>query len=251
MAEAAADAADDGAAAARPRKRVGEGRLTGLVVEWKGHMGWIQPLSKVLHAQASWHRGLIYLNPKDVAEVDGAPGVVKEGKVVDFLVYEDEDGLGAEECRQRKVLRMTLPHKEARQMLKDSPQWSEYLTDSEHYPTFEREHGVLLRKYAWPLPFVLVELWGHGEALVEAALALAVQGGEGESERLLRLLVAEDDRPRVDSLPAGAKVSEQPVVTRPLPCYAVEAQASREECKEVVRAFLKALAAPAAGAAQA
>merc|ERR1719436_192510 len=109
------------------------------------------------------------------------PSKMKPGTIVDFFVYEDDNGLGAEECRQRSVLRMTLPHAEAKQILKDSPQWSEFLSDSEHYPSFEREHGVLLRKYAWPLPFVLLELWGRPETLPEAALALANKGADGEA----------------------------------------------------------------------
>lgn len=222
------------------RKRVGEGRLSGLITEVKGHMAWIQPLSKILHPQAKRHWGLVYLAQKDIAETKN----LKEGGIVDFLVYEDSDGLGAEDCKMRSVLRLTLAHREARTLLKDSPQWSEYLSDSEHYPSFEREHGVLLRKYAWPLPFVLVELWGQAEAIPKAAIALGSKGAEGDDCHL-RLLVSEDDLKKVDGLPEGLrsdlKVSEAAVLNRPLACRSVTVEAKRDKCAEVVEAFLKAM----------
>lgn len=213
-------------------------------------MGWIQPLSKVAHQEASKHGGRIYLAQQDIAAVGQGPARVKEGRVVDFLVYSDSDGLGAEDCRQRSVLRMTLPHAEARQKLKDSPQWSEYLTDSEHYPAFEREHGVLLRKYAWPLPFVLVELWGHTEELAAAAVALAEKGSSGSSLSL-RLLVSEDDLSKAKSLPVGAKVSEAPAFSRPLPCHEVTVEGSKETCCEVVRSLVAATMASSEAEAEA
>lgn len=233
-------------AATAARTRVGDGRLTGLVTEWKGHMGWVQPLSKVQHDKASWHRGMIYLVPQDVVDDDeGRPSNMKPGTVVDFLVYEDDNGLGAEECRQRSVLRMTLPHVEAKQVLKDSPQWSEYLSDSEHYPTFEREHGVLLRRYAWSLPFTLLELWGQTEALIAAAVTLAGRASGDSDECQLRLLLSSDDLSKAKSLPEEAKVSESTVLTRPQACHEVAVKASKEKCAEVLRAFLKVTAATA------
>eukprot|EP00444_Apocalathium_aciculiferum_P009539 CAMPEP_0183387654 /NCGR_PEP_ID=MMETSP0370-20130417/3403_1 /TAXON_ID=268820 /ORGANISM="Peridinium aciculiferum, Strain PAER-2" /LENGTH=249 /DNA_ID=CAMNT_0025566325 /DNA_START=51 /DNA_END=800 /DNA_ORIENTATION=- len=230
------------------RTRVGEGRHMGLVVEWKGHMGWIKPLSNVQHEQASRHRGLIYLNPTDVPEVDGRPGVMKLGKIVDFTVYSDDDGLGAEDCRGRSVLRMTVPHSEAKECLKDSPQWSEYLTDSEYYPAFEQGSGCLLRKYTWPLPFVLVELWGRDEELVSAAVSIAATGAP-EGEAHLRLVVAAEDLDKVKAvLPADAEVSEKVVLSRPLPCHEVVLKASTDKCSEVARAILKLMEAQVAQA---
>merc|ERR1719183_3514338 len=125
---------------------------------------------------ASKHQGRVYLNLKDVLQAGEKNNRVKEGRIVDFMVYADHFGLGAEECRPRHAIRLTLPHREANRLLKQSSQWSEYLTDSEYYPMFEREHGVLLRKYAWELNFAVLELWGQFDDLASAAVDLAVRG---------------------------------------------------------------------------
>lgn len=235
----AAPAPEPGEAAAKeeglPRTRVSEGRCTGLLKEWRGYMGWVQPLTKIQHEQASKHKGLIYLNQKDVVQADDKFIRIKEGKVVDFYVYADDDGLGAEECRPRSVLRLTLPHSEANKMLKQSSQWSEYLTDSEYYPTFEREHGVLLRKYAWPMPFALLELWGHPQELATAAVQLVAKDGEEQCH--MRLLLPEPDIPKVESLPAAPRVSRHPVINAPVPCHSLSLQGTREQCTEAVKQF--------------
>jgi len=280
-------------AAQQPRTRLGEGRCVGLVIEWRGHMGWIQPLTKINHEQAKRHRGRIYLAATDIIGADGAvegptscaeaeatpqtekaptnedegeqqkkddkeeekdakdknwkpsgPPPVKEGQVVDFFVYLDGEGLGAQECRKRTVLRLTLPHAEAARVLKDSPQWSEYLTDSEYYPAFEREHGVLLRKYAWPLPFAVLELWSHPEELVAAAIKLATPADAGDCD--VRLLLPEDDLAKAEELPS-AKVSGHIVVPRPLRCRSLLLQTNKDDCAQAIRTFLKLMASPAQG----
>merc|ERR1719507_1960794 len=59
-------------AAKQPRARLGEGRCVGLVIEWRGHMGWIQPLTKINHEQAKRHRGRIYLAASDIVGANGA-----------------------------------------------------------------------------------------------------------------------------------------------------------------------------------
>lgn len=241
-AEAAKPAAADEVKEESTRKSIGEQRLTGLIKEWKGHMGWISPLSKVAHPLANRHWGLIYISNEDYEKAGGEEAGLKEGKIVDFMVYEDSDGLGAEDIKARSVIRLTLGHAQARATLKDSPQWSEYLSDSEYYPTFEREHGVLLRKYAWPLPFVLVELWGRAEALPEAALALAGKDDEKKTNAL-RMVLAEDDMGKIDGIPKSIrddlKVSESNTMTRPCPCRTVTLEASREKCIEAVKAFIE------------
>jgi len=248
-----AAAAEEEEVKKKPRTRIGQGRCVGLVVEWKGYMGWIQPLAKIQHEQAKRHQGRIYLNQDDVSPAEDAdfpPQRIKEGKLVDFFIYSDADGLGAEECRPRLALRLTLPHGEAGRKLKDNPRWSEYLTDSEYYPTYEREHGVLLRKYSWPLPFAVLELWGHPDALVEAAIRLSTP--EDSETCDVRLLVPEDQLPKVESLPGSPKVSGHVTVPRPLPCRSLMLQTSKEESAEGIHAFLKLMApapAPAGGGA--
>jgi len=243
-----------------PRVRLDGGRITGLLYELRTSFGWVQPFTKIQHEHAKKHRGMIYLALKDVVADDQVK--VKEGKIVDFFVYADNDGLGAEECRPRQALRMSLTHGQANATFKDSPQWSEFLANSEYYPAFESETGVVLRKYAWPLPFALVELWGHPDELAAAAVKLASKASapkDGEEKKdgedcELRLLVPEGDLAKVENLPASPKVSAAPVMSRPLPCRSLTLKGPRETCEEGVKEFLKVMlsapppAAPPAGA---
>jgi len=251
-----------------PRVRLDGGRVTGLLYELRGNFGWVQPFTKIQHEHATKHRGMIYLALKDVVAIEGADHLkVKEGKIVDFFVYADNDGLGAEECRPRQALRMSLSHAQANAAFKYSPQWSEFLADSEYYPAFESETGVLLRKYAWPLPFALVELWGHPDELATVAVKLVSKdppptlswkagtpkdGSErkdGEEPELceLRLLLPEGDLAKAEHLPANPKVSGAPVMSRPLPCRSLTLTGSAGTCEEAVKEFLKVMSAPPAG----
>jgi hypothetical protein len=250
----AADAAEDKG----PRVRLDGGRVTGLLYELRANFGWIQPFTKIQHEHAKKHRGMIYLALKDVVAIEGADHLkVKEGKIVDFFVYVDNDGLGAEECRPRQALRMSLAHSQANATFKDSPQWSEFLANSEYYPAFESETGVLLRKYAWPLPFALVELWGHPAELAAAAVKLVSKAatpkdgekkdGEEPEPCELRLLLPEGDLAKVESLPANPKVSGAPVMSRPLPCRSLTLTGPAATCEEGVKEFLKVMSAPPAG----
>lgn len=236
----------DGSAPAEPapRSRIGDKRHMGLVIEWKGYMGWVYPLNKVDHPQATQHKGRIYLNLKDVLE-DGGGQKVKEGRIVDFYIYSDDDGLGAEECRAHSVLRLTLPHGEANKTLKHSPSWCEYLTDSEYYPAFEDEHGVFLRKYAWPMPFAVLELWGQPETLASTAVSLCAKGDDCS----MRLLLPEDAVAKAESLPNSPKVSEKVVVAAPVPCRSLTLEGTKDRCTEAVKAFVEVMSQPAASAA--
>lgn len=227
----------------QPRERVGETRVAGLVIEWRGYMGWIHPLSRIDHEKAKKHQGRIYLNQQDVIPVEGKNLQIKAGKVVDFFVYVDHDGLGAEECRPRTPLRLTLPRSDDIQSMRNTAQWSEYLSDSEYFPAFEAEHGVMLRRYTWPMPFSLVELWGAtAEELANAAAKLGERRGEGEDNKCsIRLLLPERDVPKVESLPHGPKVSAHAVLEDPVPCRTMNIDDTKENCIEVVKAFVLAM----------
>lgn len=240
---AGGDAQAEGEAKEVPRSRVNQTRCIGLVIEWRGYMGWIQPLTKVDHEEATKHKGRIYLNQKDVGAAAGRR--VKEGSIVDFYVYTDHDGLGAEDCQLRTVLRMTLPHSEFNK-LKLTPQWSDYLSDSEYYPDFATEHNVFLRKYTYSLPFALVELWGgDAESLSKAAVHLATanhEKKEDDEECSLRLLLPERSVAKVEALEGSPKVSQHAVVTTPSRCRNVILSGSREKCLEAAQAFMAAIA---------
>mmetsp|Transcript_101832 Transcript_101832/g.328627 ORF Transcript_101832/g.328627 Transcript_101832/m.328627 type:complete len:192 (+) Transcript_101832:156-731(+) len=77
-----------------PRKRLTEVPIMGKVLEWKGKYGWVAPESPVDHPKASRHGGKIYVSSQDVI---GAAELM-EGAAVQFHIYEDASGLGAEEC---------------------------------------------------------------------------------------------------------------------------------------------------------
>lgn len=199
-------------------------------------MGWIEPLSKIKHKQASRHGGRVYLKASDILQDADQQMRVKEGAIVDFYVYVDPDGLGAEECRLRSVLRLTVTHAQAKAALKDSPQWSQYLTDSEYYLSFERDHGVLVRKYMWQMPFALLELWGHPNELATAAISI---GAKGENDHYhIRVLLPETDTEKADSLQIKHQLSTRPVISSPLPCRSLTFDTTMEECQEAMKAFL-------------
>lgn len=248
-AEAEATPAAEEAPEEEPRVRVSETRVVGLVIEWRGYMGWIHPLEKLDHEKAKKHQGRIYINQKDVVQTDGKSLRIKEGKIVDFLLYADHDGLGAEECRPRIPIRLTLPHGDANRTTKKGAQWSEYLSDSEYFPTFEKEHGVMLRKYTWPMSFALIELWGHPEELSKAVVNLVKKADEEEDACEIRLLLPERDIPKVEALPHSPKVSTKNVIGDPMPCRSLIVEGSKENCAEVVKAYAVAMAGPQVGAA--
>lgn len=230
---------------------MGETRFTGLVVDWRGHMGWILPLTKVKHELASKHYGRVYLSIKDIVQYEDLNLRVKEGRLVDFYLYADKDGLGAEECRPRAVLRLTLTHSQVNTALKGyKAQWCDHLTSSKQYPAFEKETGALLRKYIWPMPFALVELWGHPDDLARAAVKL---GTKGDSECHMRLLFAESESSKVETLagtlPGGPKLSASDVLTIPVACKTLNWVSTPAECEEAAKGFIKAMGPKRAAAA--
>jgi len=78
-----------------PRTRVTEGiGVTGKCVEWKGTHGWIEPDVPVDHPKADKHKGQIYIHQKDIIE----DLMLYTGQPVNFHIYEDTSGIGAEEC---------------------------------------------------------------------------------------------------------------------------------------------------------
>lgn len=76
-----------------PRTKVSGDLLSGHVEFWKGKFGWIRPDKPLVHPAAEKHQGKVYLSGSDVFGGDPVPG-----SKVQFQLYEDTDGLGAEEC---------------------------------------------------------------------------------------------------------------------------------------------------------
>jgi cold shock CspA family protein len=77
-----------------PRERIGDVQQIGEIVEWKGSFGWAQLAEEVDHPDASKRRGRVYVAAKDcVGKKMFAPG-----DIVQFYLYPDGTGLGAEQC---------------------------------------------------------------------------------------------------------------------------------------------------------
>ncbi|CAJ1459019.1 unnamed protein product [Effrenium voratum] len=78
-----------------PRKRIMWGQVfLGQVVDWKGKYGWIQPAEPIFHAKASMRQGRVFISRTDLVGCRALmPGVM-----VQFQLYEDNAGLGAQSC---------------------------------------------------------------------------------------------------------------------------------------------------------
>mmetsp|Transcript_56819 Transcript_56819/g.164595 ORF Transcript_56819/g.164595 Transcript_56819/m.164595 type:complete len:235 (+) Transcript_56819:83-787(+) len=153
-----------------PRQYVGVTRAVGVLVDWQHKsgrsFGWIAPIYGMPQGlpQSSSHGGDVYVNHRDIRDP-------RPGAVVTFVPYVDQQGLGAEGCAPRPVLRccvpresnsqLTLPHRE------EAPSGS-YLTSSVFFPELE-ERGVTLRKYTWDAPLTVFEFWGSPQDVVAAA----------------------------------------------------------------------------------
>mmetsp|Transcript_63381 Transcript_63381/g.151267 ORF Transcript_63381/g.151267 Transcript_63381/m.151267 type:complete len:396 (-) Transcript_63381:56-1243(-) len=79
-----------------PRQRVLPEKIQGSVLEWKGKYGWIQAREPLTHAKAGKHQGKVFLSMIDVVGADH----LDAGDICEFYLFEDADGLGAEECEK-------------------------------------------------------------------------------------------------------------------------------------------------------
>jgi len=79
-----------------PRTRISEAPFGGTVLEWKGKYGWIQPAEEIPHEKAKKHQGRIFVGMDDVM---GDTKELTPGATVQYHIWEDEDGLGAEEVQ--------------------------------------------------------------------------------------------------------------------------------------------------------
>jgi len=79
-----------------PRTRVSAEKFTGVCSVWKGKYGWITPDEPIEHEKASKHRGSIFVGMNDI---EGGNSI-EAGATVEFHIWEDDDGLGADEVVQ-------------------------------------------------------------------------------------------------------------------------------------------------------
>eukprot|EP00927_Polykrikos_kofoidii_P056621 TRINITY_DN50720_c0_g1_i1.p1 TRINITY_DN50720_c0_g1~~TRINITY_DN50720_c0_g1_i1.p1 ORF type:complete len:346 (-),score=52.35 TRINITY_DN50720_c0_g1_i1:172-1209(-) len=93
-ASALAQSTGGGRQPAGPRKRISNVPISGILKQWKGAFGWIVPIENVRHPS---FRGQIYLHAKDLGGIK--PAQLHDGQQVTFTVYEDIQGLGADNIK--------------------------------------------------------------------------------------------------------------------------------------------------------
>eukprot|EP00435_Cladocopium_sp_Y103_P032430 s1165_g8.t1 len=148
------------------RQRLTSTPVVGKVVEWKKTHGWIEPECSIDHPDIGKHQGHIFVHGEDI--VPKRRGLVA-GSMVEFILYFDGHGLGAEECMARKVLRVTLAWKQAQDL---------FGADGQGLAEFEAKMQVSIRAYQWcqmdgtnsDLPFLLFEIWGRPQAATRLGL---------------------------------------------------------------------------------
>merc|ERR1712173_208322 len=75
-----------------PRTRISAEKFTGSVLTWKGKYGWIKPGEEIPHEKAAKNNRALFVSMDDV----NGKELVAEGQV-EFHIFEDSSGLGAEE----------------------------------------------------------------------------------------------------------------------------------------------------------
>jgi len=76
-----------------PRTRISEAPFSGTVVEFKGKYGWIEVAEAIEHEKAAKHGGRLFFGKDDIAGAES----VEPGATVEFHIWEDASGLGADE----------------------------------------------------------------------------------------------------------------------------------------------------------
>jgi hypothetical protein len=217
------------------RERLTWAPIPGKVHEWKGSYGWIEPQLEIQHPEIIKHQGHIFVHPEDVVpKWTGLPA----GALVEFHLYFDGDGLGAEECYARKVLRLTVPRVKARLTFGD---------EGERLPDFEQVWQVTVRAYEWVLvdgshsdmEFLLFEIWGRPQALVDAIVELS----KDERRFNPRLLVPETrlwklDLVRLQEQAQRVELSNDLTITVPMPCRTLILGGTQNECKAAIWLFI-------------
>ena len=82
------------------KHKLPEGTLTGTIYEWSCTYGWITPNTVVEHDAASKHNGKVFLHASNF--LSDTKYLKRDTNVV-FLLYEDDKGLGACQCKVSPV----------------------------------------------------------------------------------------------------------------------------------------------------
>merc|ERR1719343_198337 len=80
-----------------PRTRISAEKFAGTVMDWKGKYGWIKPEEEIQHEKATKHQGRLFVSKDDL---EGGVEELAPGTTVEFHIWEDASGLGAEEVAE-------------------------------------------------------------------------------------------------------------------------------------------------------
>jgi len=167
-----------------PKQRLSRELFAGRVTQWKNTYGWIEPLEPIEHPDIKRHQGKIFVHSDDISN---GRKQLRVGCICEFYLYQDEQGLGADEVLSRQVVRILMPTAEAKIMFDEQGQG---------VPAFEDRNNVSLRVYEWynndgstgTLPF-LIECWGRPECIISAvkefknrSSKVKVEGEDGEKK---------------------------------------------------------------------
>jgi len=78
------------------RTNISETPVMGTVLEWKDRYGWIKLTESVDHPSAAKHEGKVYVHKQDLVGIEA----LDAGATVQFVLFTDASGLGAEQCSQ-------------------------------------------------------------------------------------------------------------------------------------------------------
>jgi len=79
-----------------PRVRITAEKFVGTVVGWRGKYGWIKAAEAIDHEKAALRGGKLFAGNEDII----GKSALDEGAEVEFHIFEDDSGLGAEEIVQ-------------------------------------------------------------------------------------------------------------------------------------------------------
>mmetsp|Transcript_10198 Transcript_10198/g.22203 ORF Transcript_10198/g.22203 Transcript_10198/m.22203 type:complete len:278 (+) Transcript_10198:69-902(+) len=167
-------------------------KAVGILVEWQDKgpksFGWISPIfgvPKELEGDAKRHDGDIYVACKDIDHQ-------QPGAIISFSLYKDGQGLGAEKCKRRSVLRFVLPTAATNTL--NLPKIEEkscvaYLRYSVFFPEME-ERNLTLRKYLYDAPLTLYELWGEAKDIEDELEKMGILANDDVQILLSRTMAA-------------------------------------------------------------
>jgi len=226
---------------ATARKRLSDKLIAGRVIQWKGSYGWIEPLVAMEHSQASRHKGRIFVHGEDIL----GKWTLKVGSIVEFYLYLDSQGLGADEVVSRQVVRLTIPSEDIKKMFGDE---GELVVD------FEDKHTVTLRIFNWVLfhgeegnlGFFLVEVWGKTPNIIDSVVDLGanlVQSSD-EFECSVDMLVPESRTWSLDMKLLRAKgcraiLSNELTIVDPMYCHWITLKGSQNEVYQGLEALIE------------